>query len=43
MLADWQQTSTDCVFAMQFNGENIGHLTKIWDAGVPMHDRGRSY
>jgi hypothetical protein len=31
---------TDYVYVMQFEGEKIVHMTKIWHAGLPMKDLG---
>jgi predicted ester cyclase len=33
-------TSTDYVYVMQFDGDKIGHMTKIWHAGLAMKDLG---
>ena len=35
-------TSTDYVYVMQFEGNKIAHLTKIWNAGLAMKDLGWS-
>ena len=32
--------STDYVYVMQFNGDRIAHLTKIWNAGLALKDLG---
>lgn len=32
--------STDYVYVMQFDGAKIGHLTKIWNAGLALKDLG---
>lgn len=33
-------TSTDYVYVMQFDGDKIAHMTKIWNAGWAMRDLG---
>jgi len=35
-----RRTSTDYVYFMQFEGEKIVHMTKIWNAGLAMKDLG---
>lgn len=35
-----RRTSTDYVYVMQFEGDKIVHLTKIWHAGLAMKDLG---
>ena len=35
-----RSTSTDYVYVMQFQGDKIVHLTKIWHAGLAMTDLG---
>ena len=35
-----RQTSTDYVYVMQFEGDKIVHMTKIWHAGLAMKDLG---
>ena len=35
-----RQTSTDYVYVMQFEGDKIVHLTKIWNAGLALKDLG---
>ena len=35
-----KSTSTDYVYVMQFEGEKIVHMTKIWNAGLAMKDLG---
>ena len=35
-----QRISTDYVSVMQFTGDKISHLTKIWDAGLAPKDLG---
>jgi predicted ester cyclase len=35
-----RSTSTDYVYVMQFNGDKISHMTKIWHAGLAMKDLG---
>jgi hypothetical protein len=37
MPAGWQEICADYIFVMHFNGETIGYMTKIWNAGMPMH------
>jgi predicted ester cyclase len=37
-----RRTSTDYVYVMQFEGDKIAHLTKIWNAGLAMKDLGWS-
>jgi hypothetical protein len=32
--------STDYVYVMEFEGDKIGHITKIWHAGLAMKERG---
>lgn len=32
--------STDYVYVMQFDGGKIGHMTKIWNAGLALKDLG---
>ncbi|HEX3743335.1 MAG TPA: ester cyclase [Bryobacteraceae bacterium] len=33
-------TSTDYVYVMQFEGDKIAHMTKIWHAGLAMKELG---
>lgn len=33
-------TRTDYVYVMQFDGDKIGHMTKIWNAGLALKDLG---
>ena len=33
-----RSTSTDYVYVMQFEGDKIVHVTKIWHAGLAMKD-----
>ena len=33
-------TSTDYVYVMQFDGDKIAHMTKIWHAGLAMRELG---
>jgi hypothetical protein len=40
--ADRTHTSTDCVYVMQFEGDKIAHMTKIWHAGLAMKELGWS-
>ena len=35
-----RRMSTDYVYVMQFEGEKIVHMTKIWHAGLAMKDLG---
>lgn len=35
-----RDTDTDYVYVMQFTGEKISHMTKIWNAGWAMRDLG---
>ena len=35
-----KSTSTDYVYVMQFEGEKIAHMTKIWNAGLAIKDLG---
>jgi predicted ester cyclase len=35
-----RRTSTDYVYVMQFEGDKIVHMTKIWNAGLAMKDLG---
>jgi predicted ester cyclase len=35
-----KSTSTDYVYVMQFQGDKIVHLTKIWNAGLAMKELG---
>jgi predicted ester cyclase len=35
-----RSTSTDYVYVMQFEGDKIVHMTKIWHAGLAMKDLG---
>ena len=35
-----RRTSTDYVYVMQFEGNKIVHMTKIWHAGLAMKDLG---
>ena len=38
--ATGRRTSTDYVYVMQFEGDKIVHMTKIWHAGLAMKDLG---
>jgi predicted ester cyclase len=38
--ATGKSTSTDYVYVMQFDGDKIVHMTKIWNAGLAMKDLG---
>ena len=35
-----RKTSTDYVYVMQFDGDRISHVTKIWNSGLAMKDLG---
>lgn len=35
-----RKTSTDYVYVMQFDGDRISHLTKIWHSGLAMKELG---
>ena len=35
-----KSTSTDYVYVMEFEGDKIRHMTKIWNAGLAMKDLG---
>lgn len=35
-----KSTSTDYVYVMQFDGDKIAHMTKIWNAGLALKDLG---
>ena len=35
-----RRTSTDYVYVMQFEGDKIVHMTKIWNAGLALKDLG---
>jgi predicted ester cyclase len=35
-----RRTSTDYVYVMQFDGDKIVHMTKIWNAGLALKDLG---
>ena len=35
-----RSTNTDYVYVMQFEGDKIVHMTKIWNAGLSMKDLG---
>ena len=37
-----RRTSTDYVYVMQFEGDKIIHMTKIWNAGLALKDLGWS-
>jgi predicted ester cyclase len=32
--------STDCVYVMEFDGDKIRHMTKIWHSGLAMKQLG---
>jgi len=38
-----RQISTDYVYVMQFAGDKIVHMTKIWNAGLALKDLGWAY
>lgn len=35
-----RRTCTDYVYVMQFDGDKISHMTKIWNAGLALKDLG---
>ena len=35
-----RRTSTDYVYVMQFKGDKIVHMTKVWHAGLAMKELG---
>jgi len=35
-----RSTATDYVYVMQFDGDRIAHMTKIWHAGLAMRELG---
>jgi steroid delta-isomerase-like uncharacterized protein len=35
-----RSTSTDYVYVMQFEGDKIAHMTKVWNAGLALKDLG---
>lgn len=35
-----KRTSTDYVYVMDFDGEKIRHMTKIWNSGIAMKELG---
>ena len=35
-----RQVSTDYVYVMQFEGDKIAHMTKIWNAGLALKELG---
>ena len=35
-----RKTSTDYVYIMQFDGDRIAHMTKVWNAGLALKDLG---
>jgi predicted ester cyclase len=37
-----RRTSTDYVYVMQFDGDKIAHMTKIWNAGLAIKELGWS-
>ena len=40
MPTDRQERATDYVYVMDFDGEKIRHMTKIWNAGLAMKELG---
>jgi predicted ester cyclase len=38
--ATGRRTSTDYVYVMQFEGDKIVHMTKVWNAGLALRDLG---
>jgi predicted ester cyclase len=35
-----KRVNSDYVYVMQFDGDKIGHMTKIWHAGIAMRELG---
>jgi len=35
-----RRLATDYVYVMQFEGDRISHMTKIWNAGLALKDLG---
>src|ERR1700756_5907811 len=35
-----RKISTDYVYIMQFDGDRIAHMTKVWNAGLALKDLG---
>jgi predicted ester cyclase len=35
-----KRVSTDYVYVMKFDGDKIGHMTKIWHSGIAMRELG---
>jgi len=35
-----KRTRTDYVYVMQFDGDKISHMTKIWNAGMALKELG---
>ena len=35
-----KSTRTDYVYVMQFDGDKIGHMTKVWNAGMALRELG---
>jgi hypothetical protein len=42
VLPTSKSTSTDYVYVMQFSGDKISHMTKVWHAGLAMKELGWS-
>jgi predicted ester cyclase len=42
LAATGKRTSTDYVYALQFAGDKIAHMTKIWNSDYAMHELGWS-
>jgi len=40
VLPTGRSISTDYVYVMQFDGDKIAHMTKIWNAGLALKDVG---
>ena len=38
--ADRQKTTSDYVYVMQFTGDKISHMTKIWHSGMALKELG---
>ena len=35
-----KKTTSDYVYVMQFNGDKISHMTKIWHSGMALKELG---
>jgi predicted ester cyclase len=35
-----KHVDSDCVYVMQFDGDRIGHMTKVWNAGIAVRELG---